>query len=486
MRILCLAMAASLTACAVGPDYKRPPSVAPGATAPQFKESAAAGWTAAVPGTVDAAVPWWKGFGDPRLDDLIDQADHANQSIQLADANYRQAQALVQNAKSAWYPDLGASAGVVRQRNVTLGQYNTGDSHAWALTASWEPDLWGRVRRAVEGASDTAQASESDLAAARLAVRASVANDYLQLRMLDAEQNLFERTVDAYKKSLQITQSQFRVGTVTRADVDLANTTLQQTQALAIDNALTRKQLEHAIAVLVGKTPSEFSIAADGSIPGLPQVPIGVPSELLQRRPDISSAERRVASANAGIGYAQAAYYPNLSLTGSGGVTGGGFGNWFYSPAKVWALGAGLAGTLFDGGLRSAEVAQARAVFDASAATYRETVLNGFQEVEDNLAALNLLAQERNVQDGAVRSAQNAERVTLNQFRAGTTTYLAVITAQELALNNERTALQLEGRQFAANVALVKAVGGGWDASQLQASTNASPAATEPTISTDK
>ncbi|HEY2256850.1 MAG TPA: efflux transporter outer membrane subunit [Variovorax sp.] len=477
-------MAASLTACAVGPDYKQPPSVAQGASAPQFKDAGA--WTAAVPGTVDAQVPWWKGFGDPRLDALVEQADQANQSIQLADANYRQAQALVQNAASNWYPTVGVAASAARSRTDTLGEYKVGNSHSWALTASWEADLWGRVRRQVEGASDTAQASESDLAAARLTVQASVANDYLQLRMLDAQQDLFDRTVEAYKKSLQITQSQFRVGTATRADVDLANTTLQQTQAQAIDNQLTRKQLEHAIAVLVGKTPSEFSIAADGSIPSLPQVPVGLPSELLQRRPDIAGAERRVASANAGIGFAQSAYYPTLSLTGSGGVLGAGLGNWFYTPDKVWALGAAVAGTLFDGGQRSAQVAQARAVFDGSAANYRQTVLNGFQEVEDNLAALNLLAQERNVQDGAVRSAQNAERVTLNQFRAGTTTYLSVITAQALALNNERTALQLQSRQFAANVALVKAVGGGWDASQLQASTDASPRATDTTPSTDK
>ena len=484
MRILCLALAVSLTACAVGPDYKNPPSVAAGASADAFKE--AAPWKTAVPGTVDAKTPWWKGYGDPRLDALIDQATRANQSIALADAQYREAQALVQSAQSNWYPTLNGNISGTRSRQLTVVGPETGNSKSLSLNASWEPDLWGRVRRQVEGASDSAQGSQADLEAALLAVQASVANDYIQLRMTDAQQRLYDGTIEAYRKSLQITQSQFRFGVATRGDVDLADTTLQSTQALAIDNQLTRRQLEHAIAVLLGKTPSEFSIPPDSTVPSLPEVPLIVPSELLQRRPDIAGAERRVASANAGIGFAISAYYPSLTLSAAGGYGGPGFGNWFSAPDKVWALGAALAGNLFDGGLRNAQVAQARATFDASAATYRQTVLTGFQEVEDNLAALNLLAQERTVQDAAVRSAQNAERVALSQYRAGTTTYLSVITAQTLALTNERTALQLQSRQFAANVALVKAVGGGWDASQLQARPDSSPLALGPTPSIDK
>ena len=474
MRILCMALAASLAGCAVGPDYQRP-SLPEGVSAPAFKEAGA--WKTAHPGTVDAAHPWWTGFGDARLDALIAQADLANQNLKLAEAQYREAQALVQNAQSAWSPTLGLGASGQRARSLNAGEPVQGDTHAWSLQAAWEPDLWGRVRRAVEGAADSAQASEADLAAARLAVQAAVANDYLQLRMTDAQQRLYDRTIEAYRKSLQITRSQYRAGVVTRADVDLADTTLQSTQALAIDTQLTRRQLEHAIAVLLGKTPSQFSIAPDDTLPSLPAVPMAVPSELLERRPDIAAAERRAASANAGIGYAQAAYYPSLSLSAAGGFAGAGFGNWFAAPGKVWALGAALAQNLFDGGQRGAQVAQARAAFDASSAGYRQTVLAGFQEVEDNLAALDVLAQERQVQDGAVTSARNAERVSLSQFRAGTTTYLAVITSQTLALNNERTALQLQSRQFAANVALVKALGGGWNASQLQASADASPAA---------
>ncbi|MDN8615297.1 efflux transporter outer membrane subunit [Variovorax ginsengisoli] len=475
MRILCLALAASLAGCAVGPDYRRP-SLPEGVSAPAFKESGA--WKTAAPATVDAAHPWWTGFGDPRLDALIEEANGANQSLRLAEAQYREAQALVQNAQAGWAPTLGLDLSGQRARSQnSTGAPVQGNTHAWSLQAAWEPDLWGRVRRAVEGAADSAQASDADLAAARLAVQAAVANDYIQLRMTDAQQRLYDRTIEAYRKSLQITRSQYRAGVVTRADVDLADTTLQSTQALALDTQLTRRQLEHAIAVLLGKTPSQFSIAADDSLPSLPAVPMAVPSELLERRPDIAGAERRAASANAGIGYAQAAYYPSLSLSAAGGFAGAGFGNWFAAPGKVWALGAAVAQNLFDGGQRNAQLAQARAAFDASSASYRQTVLAGFQEVEDNLAALDLLAQERQVQDGAVASARNAERVSLSQFRAGTTTYLAVITSQTLALNNERTALQLQSRQFAAQVALVKALGGGWDASQLQASADASPAA---------
>ena len=476
MRILCLALAASLTACAVGPDYQRP-SLPEGVAAPAFKEGA--DWKTASPGSIDASQPWWTAFGDHRLDDLVDEADRANQDIRVAEAQYREAQALVQNARSALFPTLGASASVSRARSQTpSGSTTLGDSHSWSLQAGWEPDLWGRARRAVEGAGDSAQASEADLAAARLAIQAEVVGDYILLRVADSQQQLYARTVEAYQKSLQITQSQYRVGVATRADVELANTTLQSTQAQAIDIEIARRQAEHAIAVLLGRTPAGFSIPAESLALKLPQVPAVVPSELLERRPDIASAERRVASANAGIGVAQAAYYPTLALTAAGGYAGPGLGNWLATPDRIWALGAALAGSIFDGGLRDSQVQQARAAFDASAAKYRQTVLAGFQEVEDNLAALGLLAQEVGVQDGAVRSARNAERVTLTQFRAGTTPYLSVITAQALALTNERTALQLQGRQYAASVALIKAVGGGWSASQLQAVPGASPVAT--------
>ncbi len=483
-RLLALAMAASLGACAVGPDYQRP-SAPEGVSAPAFKEGGQ--WKTATPASADSAKPWWSAFGDSRLDALVEEANRANQDVQVAEAQYRQAQALVQNARSDFFPTLGANASVDRQRGKNaFGVSTLGNSHAWSLDASWEPDLWGRVRRGVENASDNAQASDADLAAARLAVQASVVSDYIQLRVADAQQKLFERTLEAFRKSLKITQSQYRAGVVTRGDVELANTTLQAAQAQAVDNDLTRRQLEHAIAVLLGKTPSQFSIAQDEFALRLPEVPVGVPSELLERRPDIAGAERRAAAANAGIGVAQAAYYPSLSLTASGGFGGAGLGPWLAAPDKVWALGFALAGTLLDGGARSAQVAQARAAFDASAAQYRKTVLGGFQEVEDNLAALELLARERESQDLAVKSAREAERVALSQYRAGTTTFLSVVTAQSLALTNERTALDLQGRQFAASVALVKAVGGGWNAARLQVSAGASPAEPDKTASAGK
>ncbi|VTU28004.1 efflux transporter outer membrane subunit [Variovorax sp. PBL-E5] len=483
-RLLCLALAASLTACAVGPDYQRP-APPEGAVAPSYREGG--NWKAATPSSVDPTQPWWTAFGDPRLDALVAEANAANQDIRVAEAQYREAQALVQNAQAAWYPTVGVNVAGSRARSRSApGPTTLGNGHAWSLNAAWEPDLWGRVRRAVEGASDTAQASEADLAAAHLTVQAAVVNDYIQLRVADAQQKLYERTLEAYRKSLQITQSQYRAGIVTRGDVALANTTLQDAQAQAIDTDLTRRQLEHAIAVLLGKTPSQFSLPPDALALRLPQVPVGVPSELLERRPDIAGAERRAASANAGIGLAQSAYYPTLALTASGGFSGAGLVSWAAAPDKVWALGAAVAGTLFDGGQRSAQVAQARAAFDASAAQYRKTVLAGFQEVEDNLAALDLLAREREAQDQAVTSARDAERVSLSQYRAGTTTYLSVVTAQALALTNERSSLELQGRQFAASVALVKAVGGGWNADQLQTRDAASPQATDKTASAGK
>ncbi len=332
MRILCLALAVSLTACAVGPDYQRP-SLPEGVDAPAFKESG--DWKPATPASVDATQPWWTAFGDVRLNALVEEADHANQDIRVAEAQYREAQALVQNAQSAWSPTLGGGASVSRARSLNRRRPDpVGNSHSWALQAGWEPDLWGRARRGVEGASDSAQAGDADLAAARLAIQAEVVNDYILLRVADAQQQFFTRTVEAYQKSLQITQSQYRVGVATRADVELANTTLQSTQAQAIDIEIARRQAEHAIAVLLGKTPSQLSIPPDALALTQPPVPTVLPSELLERRPVIAAAERRVASANAGIGFAQAAYYPTLSLCAAGGFAGAGFGNWF-SPRRT-------------------------------------------------------------------------------------------------------------------------------------------------------
>ncbi|WP_198971328.1 efflux transporter outer membrane subunit [Xylophilus sp. ASV27] len=458
-------LAAALAGCAVGPDYVRPAPPA-GATLPAFKEEGP--WRAATPSTIDANGAWWRLYGDPQLDALVEQAMRANQTVRQAEAQYRAAQALVQGAQSAFYPDLGLNASENRARTNTTGSVLR-STHASSLAASWEPDLWGRVRRSVEQAGDGAQASAADLAGARLTIQAALASSYFQLRVDDQLKDLYARTIEGYRKTLQLTQSQHRAGIVTRADVASARATLAAAEAQALDVNLSRQQLEHAIALLLGKTPAEFSLAPAPIIARLPAVPVGLPSELLQRRPDIAGAERRMAAANAAIGVAQAAWYPSLSLGASAGFMGAGLGPLFSVPDRVWALGATLAATLFDGGLRRAQSAQARAGFDAAAAAYRQTVLAGFQEVEDNLAALRELEKERDRQEEAVQSSREAERMLLAQYRAGTTPYTTVITAQATRLATERTAMQLAARQFTASVTLVKAVGGGWDAEQLPA-----------------
>jgi len=458
-------LAATLAGCTVGPDYVRPaPPV--GATLPAFKEEGP--WKAATPSTIDADGAWWKLYGDPQLDALVEQANRANQTVRQAEAQYRAAQALVRGAQSSFYPTVGLSASEGRARTNTTSSVLQ-DTHASSLAASWEPDLWGRVRRSVEQAGDSAQASAADLAGARLTIQATLVNSYFQLRVDDQLKDLYARTIEGYRKALQLTQSQYRAGIVTRADVASANATLTAAEALAVDVNLSRQQLEHAIAVLLGKTPAEFSLAPAPIVAQLPVVPVGLPSELLQRRPDIAGAERRVAAANAAIGVAQSAWYPSLTLGASAGFAGAGLGPLFSTPDRVWALGATLAATLFDGGLRQSQNDQARATFDAAAAGYRQTVLAGFQEVEDNLVALRELEKERAKQEEAVQSSRDAERMLLAQYRAGTTPYTTVITAQATTLTNERTAMQLAARQFTASVTLVRAVGGGWNAAQLPA-----------------
>jgi len=466
---LMLAVVVIVAGCAVGPDYRRP-APPPGGEAPAFKESAL--WKPAAPALAAAGMAWWRAYGDGDLDALVAQANAANQTLQQAEAQYRQAQAMVQGASAAFYPTVGLGASANRTRAIANGAASLGNSHAWSLQAAWEPDLWGGVRRRVEAAEGNAQASAADLAAARLAVQAAVANNYLQLRLLDLQKDLYARTIEGYEKSLALTQAQYRAGVVTRSDVALARSTLASARAQAVDLDLVRRQTEHALAVLLGQAPAAFSLPPAALIAALPATPAGLPSQLLERRPDIAAAERRVAAANANIGVAQSAYFPNLTLGASGGHQGAGFGPWFAAPGRVWALGAALAGVLFDGGARGAQVAQAEAGFDAAAAAYRQTVLDAMQEVEDNLAALGELAEERAAQDEAARAAHESLQVLLAQYRAGTAPYTAVITAQSLALTADRAALQVQGRQFAASVALIKALGGGWGAGRLAAPDN--------------
>jgi len=323
------------------------------------------------------------------------------------------------------------------------------------------------VRRTVEAGEATAQASVADLEAAKLSAQAQLAEDYFLLRAQDAQIRLLTETVDAYQKSLQLTRNQYAVGVAARADVAQAETQLKSTQAQALDAGVQRAQLEHAIAVLLGKAPANFSIAPEPVATTFPPIPLGLPSELLERRPDIAAAERRTAAANAQVGVAEAAFFPSLTLSATGGFQSSVLSQLFTLPSRYWSLGPALAATIFDAGLRRAQTAQAMATYDENVANYRQTVLAGFQEVEDNLAALRILEQEAAVQDEAVKSARESLTITLNQYRAGTANYLAVVVAQAVALSNQRTALTILGRRLTASVTLIKALGGGWDAAQL-------------------
>jgi len=453
----------ALAGCASGPDYVRPDFRPPAA----YKETGP--WTPAQPRVVDANQPWWTRYGDADLGALVVQANAANQDIRIAEAQYRQARAAAQLARAGFWPTVGAGVSVGRTRTPSTTGPVTTDSTALTLDASWEPDIWGRVQRSVEAGEAAAQASAADLAGARLSIQAELVQDYLQLRITDAQKDLLLQTVQEYRKALALTRSQYAAGVVTGADVALAETQLQSTRAQAIDLDVQRAQFEHAIAILTGRAPAEVSIAArpaDELGLALPLVPAGLPSQLLERRPDIAAAERRAAAANASIGVAQSAYFPNLLLSAGGGFAGSSFSQWLTAPSRIWSLGAALAATIFDGGARRAQTDTAVAAYDAAVAQYKRTVLAGMQEVEDNLVVLRVLGEERAVQDSAVRAARVAARASLAQYRAGTATYLAVVTSQSALLTNQRTAVQLLGRQLAASAALVKALGGSWDAAE--------------------
>ena len=454
-----IAATAWLAGCAVGPDYVRPAVEVPVA----YKETGP--WKTAQPQLADSTQPWWQAYGDPTLDALIAQAGAANQNIRLAEAQYRQALAAVDVARAGFWPTVGVSAGAGRALTNSSG-IKEGNSRSLGLSASWEPDVWGSVRRAVEAGQAGAQASADDLAGARLSIQATVAQDYLQLRIIDRLVDLYAATTAAYTRSLELTQHQYAAGVVLRSDVALAQSQLSTAQAQGADLQAQRSQFEHALAILTGQPPANFGVPpATPEHPfeaRLPASPPGLPSELLERRPDIAAAERRVALANADIGVARAAYFPSLVLSASGGFNGAGLATLFDAPSRVWSLGTSLAQTVLDGGLRRARTAQAVAAYDAAVAQYRQTVLGGFQQVEDNLATLRVLEQEAVLQQQAVQAAQLAERLALTQYQGGTATYLSVVTAQTLSLANQRTAVQLLGRQLAASVGLVTATGGGW------------------------
>jgi NodT family efflux transporter outer membrane factor (OMF) lipoprotein len=387
---------------------------------------------------------------------------------------YFQARDQVRVARSQYYPTLSAGPSISRTREsynqpntvagVTKYQYNT-----FALTGqvSWEPDLWGQIRRTVEQSRANAQASAADLANVELSVRSELATDYFELRGLDAQKQLLDDTVASYISYLQLTQVRFKGGVATDADVALAETQLKATQAQDIDVGVARAQFEHAIATLVGVSASSFGLPMMPLHDTVPQVPAGVPSQLLERRPDIAGAERRTDAANAQIGIAISAYYPNVQLGGSGGFESTNGGTWIQGPSSLWSLGGSAVELLFDAGRRHAITQQARDAYEMQTANYRQSVLNAFQEVEDNLAALRILDTESVAQEQAVEAARRSLLISTNRYKGGVTTYLEVLTAQTAQYTNERTQTDIRTRQFAASVALIEALGGGWDTTQL-------------------
>jgi NodT family efflux transporter outer membrane factor (OMF) lipoprotein len=464
LRAAILVFFATLAGCTVGPNYVRP-SVA---TPANFKEGV--DWKIAEPQDEIARGQWWTLYGNAYLNSLVEQVAISNQNIKIAAAQYRQAQALIQQSQAGLFPtlsaDVSASRGQGASNNTTTR--GTTSTDRVSLNASWELDLWGGIRRTIEANESSAQASAADLQSALLSAQAAVVQAYLQLRVNEAQARLLQQTATAYARSQTITQNRYAAGVAARLDVAQADTQLNSTRAQLLDLGVQHAQLEHAIAILLGKPPAEFTLAASTGVPAVPRIPLDLPSALLERRPDIAAAERRVAAANAQIGVAQAAFFPRLTLSASGGYQGSSFANLFTLPNRFWSLSPALAATLFDAGAHSAQKQQAIAAFDKSVAIYRQTVLTGFQEVEDNLAALRILEQEAEVQDQAARSAAQSATIVNNQYQAGIVSYLNVVIAQATSLSAERSSLDLASRRLVASVALLKAMGGGWNTNALK------------------
>lgn len=459
-----------LTGCMMGPDYERPPAAVPAA----FKETPA-GWKQAEPGDAASRGAWWAVFDDPMLDTLLHRVVVSNQSLKASEAAFRQARAVVDQSRSNLYPIISLDGSIDQSRSSTGSRsgsaagFSGGSGarnetvYSASLGASWELDVWGRLRRTVESDVATAQATDADLAAATLSAQTDLASNYFQLRALDDQKRLLDASALAYERALQITQSQYKWGVAARGDVALAETQLQTTRSQAIAVGVERAQLEHAIAVLLGEPPATFSIEPQPLDDLLPIPPAaGLPSELLERRPDVAAAERRMAAANALIGVAETAWFPDITLSSSFGYAATGWGALFSAANQAWSVGMAVAQTLIDAGARRAVVEQARASYDQTVADYRQTVLTSFQAVEDQLAALRILADQKAVQDQAVASAKEAEQLELNRYKAGTVDYTSVVTAQQSSLSNQQTALTIRQNRFVATVELIRALGGGW------------------------
>lgn len=467
-RIAALA-ALLLGGCSVGPDYVRLPAAAPAA----YKEASVEDdtWKAAHPNDTALRSDWWTIFNDPQLDALERRVTAANQNLKAADAHFREARATIGVYRSAEHPTVGLAPGVDSLRDSAHHPYlpktATYGDYLLPVDASYEIDLWGRIGRSVTAAREDAQAAAADLQTVNLSLHAELAMDYIELRSADRQKQLLDNTVKAYEDALQLTKDRVNGGGAPESDEAQAQTQLDTARVLDTDISVQRSQYEHAIAVLVGEAPAAFSLAPMPIDMDPPHVPAGVPSDLLQRRPDIAAAERRVAEANEQIGIARSAYYPSIFLGGAGGLEGTAINNWLAWPSFFWAVGAAVSETVFDGGKRDALNEAARADYDATVATYRQTTLSAFQQVEDNLAALRILESEEGQQKAAVDSAQNALRLFTDRYIGGADTYLQVITAQTTALSNERNYVDILRRRNEATVLLVKALGGGWSDADL-------------------
>jgi NodT family efflux transporter outer membrane factor (OMF) lipoprotein len=461
-----------LAGCAVGPRYERPLAETP----PAYKEGAAAaaaeGWKVAEPQDALLRGEWWEVFQDPQLNALEEHVSVSNQNIAASAAAFLAARAVVKQARAQYFPTVTTTPAITVSRGAgtttaSASGTPTGSDYSLPFDASYQPDLWGRLRNTVRASAAAAQVSAADLENTRLTMQAEVAVDYFELRGEDALKKMLDSTVAAYQEALSLTRARFETGLDSDEDVAQAETELESTSAQATLLGVMRAQYEHAIATLTGQPASTFSIPIEPLKANPPPVPVGIPSQLLERRPDIAAAERMVAQANAQIGVAKAAFFPALTLAASGGLRSSSFIDWLTWPSRVWSVGPALAQTLFDGGLRRATVEQYQAAYDQTVALYRQTVLTAFQQVEDNLAALRILSKVVDQQDTAVRSAERSLQLASDRYRLGIDPYLNVITAQTTLLTNQQAAVTLRLQQITASVQLIEAVGGGWDRARL-------------------
>ena len=465
----CAAALTILAGCTVGPNYVHPTAQVPA----DFKETPA-NWKEAQPSDAISKGKWWEIYQDPRLNELEEQINVSNQTLKAEQEQFAEARAALKITRSNFFPTVGTTPSVSRT-HLSSNQplYNAAteskdyNTFTIPVDVTWEPDLWGRVRRSVEASRSEAQATGADLANVSLSLHAELASDYFQLRGLDAQEQLLVSTVQSYEKALELTQSRYHGGLASAVDVAQAQTILDTTRAQATDVGVQRALFEHAIAVLIGKPASQFSLPQIPLTAPPPVIPSGLPSDLLERRPDISAAERRVQEQNAQIGVAKAAYYPQITLGGSGGFESAVFTTLLQGPSGFWMLGGQAAETLFEGGARRGASDQAKAAWNQSVDNYRQTVLVAFEEVEDNLAALRILETEANQESEAVAAAQHSLSLSVTRYKGGVTNYLEVTTAQSAALSDEVTAVSILTRRLAASVLLIKAIGGGWSVSQI-------------------